>query len=109
MDIQHRQHRRTAALLVALALTLGLMAATATPVVAQERTIEGEGDAAKVRLTDEDNANRIDRAVLGLLLVAVVMAVLTLLFWWHTQPTRRARVLAARAGPAAFDDGDFDG
>ena len=75
-----------------------------SPVVAQERDIEGEGDAAEVRISDEANENRIDQAVLGLLIIAVSMALLTLLFWWHTQPARRSRVLAARAGPTILDE-----
>lgn len=88
---------------------VGALMALTVPAPAQERDIQGEGDAAEVRITDEANENRIDRAVIGLLIIAVGMAVLTLLFWWHTQPQRRARVLAARVGPAPDPDGGPDG
>ena len=92
-------------MVAALVVTVfGLLVTSWSPAAAQERDIEGEGDAAEVRITDEANEDRIDQAVLGLLIIAVSMALLTLLFWWHTQPARRARMLVARAGPPIVDE-----
>lgn len=89
---------------VLVVASLGILLTSWSAASAQERDIEGEGDAAEVRISDEANENRIDQAVLGLLIIAVSMALLTLLFWWHTQPARRARILAARAGPPMVDE-----
>jgi len=101
---QHGDRRNKATALAVLVLVLGLVLGAFTPVAGQERDIEGEGDAAKVRISDSANENRIDRAVIGMLIIAVSLALLTLLFWWHTQPTRRARVLAARTAPVDGPD-----
>jgi len=100
-EVENPCVRRTlVAALAVLAVVVAVALASWSPVAAQERDIEGEGDAAKVRISDEANENRIDQAVLGLLIIAVGLSLLTLLFWWHTNPGRRARILAARAGPA---------
>jgi len=95
-------------LVLVVALVLLLVAAGPAWAQADEPAVDGladvdgaegdalEGDAAEGRISDTENENRIDRAVLGLLIVAFSLAVLTLLFWWHTQPQRRARALDRR-------------
>ncbi|MGI9602613.1 MAG: hypothetical protein ACR2QE_12055 [Acidimicrobiales bacterium] len=107
MRTQLHSQRRWPRFLAVAAVALALMSTLAAPVSAQtDETGSEEDDVAIVRISDEANENRIDQAVLGLLIIAFSLAVLTLLFWWHTQPSRRARVLAARTGPSGVVDAD---
>ncbi len=72
--------------------------APGSPVVAQAEgeELDIDGDDGVVRNRFEDEQDKIDQVVLMLLILAVLTSVLTLLYWRHTNPHRRAAALERR-------------
>ena len=96
--IEHRRRAGRAAggllvgLLLAVTLLVGPARAQVTTVVRVPRTVDTAGRTA---------GDRVDQIVLILRVVAGVVVVSTVGFWWHTRPERRLR--------AAIDRGEIDG
>ncbi len=84
-----RRHRRVGvAAAVTVAASALLLWSTAGVALAQE-FVEAEGTDPRVT---------IDRVVIGLLLIATMLSLLTLGYVWHTQPQRRADAQERKAG-----------
>jgi len=100
-NLVHTPVRRIVATLLAVGSAVAVVFLVADPVLAQVTTIETIPPA-----VDEDGltaGERIDQIVFSIRLIATALLAITVAFWWHTHPGRRAvstGVVAAGAEPA---------
>jgi hypothetical protein len=87
-NLVHTPVRRIVATLLAVGSAVAVVFLVADPVLAQVTTIETIPPA-----VDEDGltaGERIDQIVFSIRLIAVALLAITVAFWWHTRPGRRA-------------------